>query len=96
MYYQMRNWYNFTWLSGDFNLEQHVHFLDVCAYMARSTLLAIMGRMAAYTGQEITWEMALNFLRTSARTVTIGMAHRRLRGSPFQARHRSPDGRAHA
>jgi len=178
MYYQMRNWYNFTWLSGDFNVEQHVHFLDVCAwimkeqypkkavgmggrqvltgteygniydhfsvvyefadgarlisncrqqpgckndmsvhvlgtkgravfqerkngmrieskdgswhydgpqsniyqtehdelfasirsgrpinngdYMAWSTLLAIMGRMAAYTGQEITWEMALN------------------------------------
>ena len=178
MYYQMRNWYNFTWLSADFNLEQHVHFLDVCAwimkeqypvkavgmggrqvltgneygniydhfsvvyeyaggarlisncrqqpgcvndmsahvlgtkgravfqerknglriesnagswhyvgpqndiyqtehdeffasirggrpinngeYMARSTLLAIMGRMAAYSGQQITWEMALN------------------------------------
>jgi predicted dehydrogenase len=177
MTYQMRNWYNFTWLSGDFNVEQHVHFLDVCAwvmknqypvraigmggrsilagteygniydhfsivyeyangqrfisntrqqpkckndmsayvlgtkgranfvekdggmwikgatnwtfegpnnnlyqeehnelfasiragkpinngeYMAKSTLLAIMGRMAAYTGQQITWEMALN------------------------------------
>ena len=29
-------------------------------YMARSTLLAIMGRMAAYTGQEVTWEMAMN------------------------------------
>ena len=29
-------------------------------YMARSTLIAIMGRMAAYTGQTITWEMALN------------------------------------
>ena len=28
--------------------------------MARSTMLAIMGRMAAYTGQEITWEEALN------------------------------------
>ena len=28
--------------------------------MAKSTLLAIMGRMAAYTGQVITWEMALN------------------------------------
>ena len=28
--------------------------------MAYSTLLAIMGRMAAYTGQEITWEHALN------------------------------------
>lgn len=177
MTYQMRNWYNFTWLSGDFNVEQHVHFLDVCAwamkdeypakaigmggrtilnradhgniydhfsvvyeykngtrlvsncrqqpkckndmsaiitgtkgrasladrerglslqtpagewaypwpgnqmyqtehdelfasirngkpinngeYMAKSTLLAIMGRMAAYTGQQVTWEMAL-------------------------------------
>jgi predicted dehydrogenase len=176
MTYQMRNWYNFTWLSGDFNVEQHVHMLDVCSwvmkdqypvravgmggrqvltgpeygqiydhfsvvyeyadgakfvgncrqqpgcknniavsvlgsqgraefaerarfpritarsewsydgprnqmfqtehdelfasirrgapinngeYMARSTLLAIMGRMAAYTGQQITWEMAL-------------------------------------
>ncbi|HWX22705.1 MAG TPA: Gfo/Idh/MocA family oxidoreductase [Candidatus Binatia bacterium] len=28
--------------------------------MAHSTLLAIMGRMAAYTGQEITWDQALN------------------------------------
>ena len=28
--------------------------------MARSTLLAIMGRMAAYTGKEITWDEALN------------------------------------
>jgi predicted dehydrogenase len=29
-------------------------------YMTRSTLLAIMGRMSAYTGQVITWEQALN------------------------------------
>ena len=28
--------------------------------MANSTLMAIMGRMAAYTGQEVTWEQALN------------------------------------
>ena len=28
--------------------------------MATSTLLAIMGRMAAYTGQQLTWEQALN------------------------------------
>jgi hypothetical protein len=28
--------------------------------MATSTLIAIMGRMAAYTGQEITWEQAMN------------------------------------
>ena len=29
-------------------------------YMAKSTMMAIMGRMAAYTGQEITWEQAMN------------------------------------
>jgi myo-inositol 2-dehydrogenase / D-chiro-inositol 1-dehydrogenase len=29
-------------------------------WMANSTLMAIMGRMAAYTGQEVTWEQALN------------------------------------
>jgi predicted dehydrogenase len=29
-------------------------------YMSYSTLLAIMGRMACYTGQEVTWDMALN------------------------------------
>jgi predicted dehydrogenase len=175
MMYHMRNWYYFTWLSGDFNVEQHVHMLDLCSwamngkypvravgtggrqvrtapeyghiydhfaityeyedgaklfatcrqqqgcsndisvhllgtkgraelssrrltitgaqdwkygntenvavqaehdalfasiragkplnngdYLAKSSLLAIMGRMAGYTGQQITWEMALN------------------------------------
>jgi predicted dehydrogenase len=33
MEWQMRNWYYFTWLSGDFNVEQHVHFLDVCTWV---------------------------------------------------------------
>jgi predicted dehydrogenase len=28
MAYQVRNWYYFTWLSGDHNVEQHVHSLD--------------------------------------------------------------------
>jgi hypothetical protein len=28
-------------------------------YMSQSTLMAIMGREACYTGQEITWEQAL-------------------------------------
>ena len=32
MHWQMRNWYYFTWLSGDFNVEQHVHNLDLCAW----------------------------------------------------------------
>jgi predicted dehydrogenase len=33
MHWQMHNWYYFTWLSGDFNVEQHVHYLDVCAWV---------------------------------------------------------------
>ncbi|MBI1903449.1 MAG: Gfo/Idh/MocA family oxidoreductase [Planctomycetia bacterium] len=33
MTWQMRNWYYFTWLCGDFNVEQHVHYLDVCAWI---------------------------------------------------------------
>jgi predicted dehydrogenase len=32
MEYQMRNWYPFTWLSGDHNVEQHVHSLDKSAW----------------------------------------------------------------
>lgn len=33
MQYQMTNWYYFTWLSGDFNVEQHVHELDKVAWL---------------------------------------------------------------
>ena len=29
-------------------------------WMAQSTLMGIMARMAAYTGQEVTWEAAMN------------------------------------
>ena len=29
-------------------------------WMAQSTMIALMGRMAAYTGQEISWEQAMN------------------------------------
>jgi predicted dehydrogenase len=32
MEYQMRNWYYFTWLSGDFNVEQFVHQYDQVAW----------------------------------------------------------------
>jgi predicted dehydrogenase len=35
MYYHMQNWYYFTWLSGDFNVEQHVHMLDVCSWIMK-------------------------------------------------------------
>ncbi len=35
MEYQMRNWLYFTWLSGDFNTEQHIHSLDKAAWAMR-------------------------------------------------------------
>jgi predicted dehydrogenase len=51
----MRNWYYFTWLSGDFNVEQHVHFLDVCAWVMRDEYPALalgMGGRQVRTGPE--------------------------------------------
>jgi predicted dehydrogenase len=35
MQYHMRNWYYFTWLSGDFNVEQFVHQLDRLAWIMK-------------------------------------------------------------
>lgn len=32
MTYQMRNWYYYNWLSGDFNVEQSVHSLDLMSW----------------------------------------------------------------
>jgi predicted dehydrogenase len=55
MQWQMRNWYNFTWLSGDFNVEQHVHFLDVCAWVMKDQypVRAVgMGGRQVQTGRE--------------------------------------------
>ncbi len=55
MHWQMRNWYYFTWLSGDFNVEQHVHFLDVAAWALgnRYPVKAIgMGGRQVRTGAE--------------------------------------------
>ncbi len=55
MHWQMRNWYYFTWLSGDFNVEQHVHCLDVCAWAMddRYPVRAIgMGGRQVRTGPE--------------------------------------------
>jgi predicted dehydrogenase len=35
MEWQIRNWLYFTWLSGDFNVEQHIHSLDKMAWAMR-------------------------------------------------------------
>lgn len=33
MEYQLRNWYYFTWLSGDHIVEQHIHSIDACNWV---------------------------------------------------------------
>jgi predicted dehydrogenase len=54
MTYQMRNWYYFKWLCGDFNVEQHVHNLDVCAWTLGGypTRAVGMGGRQVRTGDE--------------------------------------------
>ncbi|MDO5309014.1 MAG: Gfo/Idh/MocA family oxidoreductase [Planctomycetia bacterium] len=46
---QVRNWYNYTWLSGDFNVEQHVHTLDKALWAMHdvppATCYGLGGRM---------------------------------------------------
>src|SRR5438128_441582 len=35
MEWQLRNWLYFTWLSGDHNVEQHIHSLDKMAWVMK-------------------------------------------------------------
>jgi len=35
MQYQVSNWYHFVWLSGDHLVEQHVHDIDICNWLAQ-------------------------------------------------------------
>ncbi len=62
---------NWTWSGQKYDMYQREHdvlFASIRKHqpvndgqrMATSTLLAMMGRMAAYTGQEVTWDQALN------------------------------------
>ncbi len=43
MEYQTRNWYYFNWLSGDHIVEQHVHDIDVCNWMADAVPVEAQG-----------------------------------------------------
>lgn len=54
MEYQMRNWYYYTWLSGDFIVEQFVHELDKMSWLLGEypeSVLASGGRIAR-TGEK--------------------------------------------
>jgi predicted dehydrogenase len=55
MEYQMRNWYYFTWLSGDFNVEQFVHQYDQVSWAMQNEYpqrCYSTGGRQARTGQE--------------------------------------------
>lgn len=55
MEWQLRNWLYFTWLSGDHNVEQHVHSLDKMAWVMRDQypVAAVgLGGRQARTGPE--------------------------------------------
>ncbi len=43
MQYQVRNWYYFTWLSGDHIVEQHVHDIDVANWIMRGHPVSAQG-----------------------------------------------------
>ncbi len=48
MEYQLRNWYYFTWLSGDHFVEQHIHTIDVTDWVMGShpvKAVAVGGRL---------------------------------------------------
>lgn len=62
---------NWSWSGQKYDMYQREHDILFASIrkaqplndgkrMATSTLLAMMGRMAAYTGQQITWDQALN------------------------------------
>ena len=47
-------------MTGYFSQFRSGGVINNAEYGAKSTLTAIMGRMATYTGKEITWDQALN------------------------------------
>ena len=73
MEYQMRNWLYFTWLSGDFNVEQHVHSLDKAAWVLgdQHPMQAYgLGGRQVRTGENMatsstTWRSSMNSRRRS-------------------------------
>lgn len=55
MEYQVRNWYYYTWLSGDFNVEQHIHSLDKMMWAMKDvppTTISASGGRQVRTGEQ--------------------------------------------
>jgi predicted dehydrogenase len=52
--WQLRNWQHFTWLSGDHNVEQHIHSLDKMAWAMRNEYpLRAVGTERRYATTEL-------------------------------------------
>lgn len=64
--WQIRNWYNFTWLSGDGLVEQAVHSVDKVAWAMRDeppeSCVAVGGRQIPAHGGNIFDHFELNYL----------------------------------
>ncbi|MEJ5340112.1 MAG: Gfo/Idh/MocA family oxidoreductase [Thermogutta sp.] len=54
MQFQLRNWYCFTWLSGDHNVEQHIHSLDKALWVMHDEPPAVAWGMG---GRQVRTEM---------------------------------------
>jgi myo-inositol 2-dehydrogenase/D-chiro-inositol 1-dehydrogenase len=76
---------NWTWKGRQYDRYQREHDVLFTAIrknqpvnngkrLADSTLLAIMGRMAAYTGQQVTWEQAFNSRKSLSQSIWTGTA----------------------
>jgi predicted dehydrogenase len=87
MEWQMRNWYYFTWLSGDFNVEQHVHALDLVSWIMKGEYpvraLGMGGRQVRtgpeygniYDHHSVVYEYANGIKCFSACRQQVGCAH---------------------
>ena len=75
MEWQMRNWLYFTWLSGDFNVEQHIHSLDKMMWAMRDRAAGPLRRPGRPAGahrarnsaiSSITWPASTNIPAASS------------------------------
>lgn len=97
--HQVRNWYFFTWLSGDHICEQHIHNLDVCNWITQGHPVEAqgMGGRQVRTGKQygnIFDHHAVEF--TYAGGITMFSQCRQMRGCVNRVAEFAHGTRAHA
>ena len=68
MHYQLRNWYYFTWISGDFIVDQHIHNIDIINWIKGGHPIRAQG-MGRAAGRAQRQEVAWPDLRPSLRGI---------------------------